>query len=416
MRDGTQYLALLRNTFSDLSDDELRALAAEAVPHTYPSHTILCHEGAYEDIFYILAEGRARITVHGGTSDEETEERELRVLGPGEYFGEMGLIQNFPRAASVTTLSDVTVLEMDKHEFEAALNRSPTMAVNLIHTTLDRMRSNYQLVIQELRRINTTLQKLDHNKLGFIQIAAHELRTPLTVISGYANLLGTLPELDGNDTLREVVDGIVSGTARMHAVVNSMLDVSRLTSDNLNISPAPVMLRNVINSLLTYLSSAIEERDLHVVEEHVPNLPLINADPTLVAKAIQHLLVNAIKYTPDGGTITISTQPVSLEDNRPGVEVSITDTGIGLEPEDLDLVFEKFYQVGKVELHSSGKTTFKGGGPGVGLAIARGVANAHGGRIWAVSSGHDEERLPGSIFYFQLPLDPVSSPNSSNGV
>ncbi len=212
------------------------------------------------------------------------------------------------------------------------------------------------------------------------------------------------------------MDGIVSGTERMHAVVNSMLDVSRLTSDNLNISPAPVMLRNVINSLLTYLSSAIEERDLHVVEEHVPNLPLFNADPTLVAKAIQHLLVNAIKYTPDGGTITISTQPVTLQGDRPGVEVSIADTGIGLEPEDLDLVLEKYYQVGKVELHSSGKTTFKGGGPGVGLAIARGVANSHGGRIWAVSSGHDEERLPDSVFYFQLPLDPVPSSNSSNGV
>ena len=111
--------------------------------------------------------------MHGGVSDEEAEERELRVLGPGEYFGEMGLIQNFPHAASATTLSDVTVLEMDKDEFEAALHRSPTMAVNLIHTTLDRMRSNDQLVIQELRRINTTLQKLDHNKLGFIQIAAH---------------------------------------------------------------------------------------------------------------------------------------------------------------------------------------------------------------------------------------------------
>ena len=414
MRDGTQHLALLRNAFSDLSDAELGALAAETVPHSYPPQTVLCHEGAFEDIFYILAQGRARITVRGGVSDEE-EERELRVLGPGEYFGEMGLIQNFPRAASVTTLTDVTVLEMDKDEFEAALHRSPTMAVNLIHTTLDRMRSNDQLVIQELRRINTTLQKLDHNKLGFIQIAAHELRTPLTVISGYASLLRTLPELDGNTTLQEVVDGIVSGTERMHAVVNSMLDVSRLTSDNLSIAPAPVMLRNVINSLLTYLSSAIEERCLHVVEEHVPNLPLINADPTLVAKAIQHLLVNAIKYTPDGGTITIRTQPVALEDDRPGVEVSIADTGIGLEPEDLDLIFEKFYQVGTVELHSSGKTTFKGGGPGVGLAIARGVANAHGGRIWAESDGHDEERLPGSVFYFQLPVDPLPSTNSGNG-
>ena len=80
--------------------------------------------------------------------------------------------------------------------------------------------------------------------------------------------------------------------------------------------------------------------------------------------------------------------------------------GIGLDAEHHDLIFEKFYQVGDVALHSSGKTTFKGGGPGLGLALVRGVARAHGGKVWVESAGHDEVNFTGSTFYLMLPLLP----------
>jgi signal transduction histidine kinase len=90
--------------------------------------------------------------------------------------------------------------------------------------------------------------------------------------------------------------------------------------------------------------------------------------------------------------------------------VAVRDRGIGLDPEHHELVFEKFYQVGSVAIHSSGKTSFKGGGPGLGLAIVRGVALAHGGRVWVESAGHDEVNFSGSTFYLQLPVDPPKQP------
>lgn len=109
----------------------------------------------------------------------------------------------------------------------------------------------------------------------------------------------------------------------------------------------------------------------------------------------------------------MSTHPAVMEESEaPAVQIEIRDTGIGLDPEHHDLVFEKFYQVGSVALHSSGKTAFKGGGPGLGLAIVRGVARAHGGKVWVESSGHDEELFPGSTFYLQLPVQP---PKRENG-
>jgi signal transduction histidine kinase len=94
-----------------------------------------------------------------------------------------------------------------------------------------------------------------------------------------------------------------------------------------------------------------------------------------------------------------------MENDVPGVEFSVTDTGIGLDAEHHELIFEKFYQVGDVAIHSSGKTSFKGGGPGLGLAIVRGVARAHGGKVWVESKGHDEVNFPGCAFYLQLPVE-----------
>ena len=91
-------------------------------------------------------------------------------------------------------------------------------------------------------------------------------------------------------------------------------------------------------------------------------------------------------------------------ETRSDVEIVVQDTGIGIDLESQQLVFEKFYQTGEVLLHSSGKTKFKGGGPGLGLAIARGVVNAHHGRIWLESPGHDETTNPGTTVFMRLPI------------
>ena len=128
------------------------------------------------------------------------------------------------------------------------------------------------------------------------------------------------------------------------------------------------------------------------------------ADSQLVRKAIDHVIVNGIKFTPDGGTVTVSGE--ALHDDRMGncIEIRIQDTGIGIDPANHKVIFEKLHQVGKVELHSSGRTKFKGGGPGLGLAIAAGIIKAHDGKLWVESSGCDEEKLPGSTFIIRLPL------------
>jgi len=264
-----------------------------------------------------------------------------------------------------------------------------------------------------MQNANKVLHHLDRNKLEFIQVAAHELRTPLTVLKGYVNVLNSFPVIKSNPALGEVMDGIIRGADRMHEVVNTMLDVTRIDSETLKIRPALIPMKRIFNELSGDFVKAAAERNIELVIEQDEDTPSINADPSLIQKAIYHLIINAIKYTPDGGKVTLRSRPITLENNVQGVELSVSDTGIGLEAEHHELVFEKFYQVSDVAIHSSGKTSFKGGGPGLGLAIVRGVARAHGGKTWVESSGYDEVNFPGCTFYLQLPIDPPMPPETS---
>lgn len=246
------------------------------------------------------------------------------------------------------------------------------------------------------------LERLDKAKSDFIEVASHELRTPITVLRGYSDMLLLEESVIANEFQQQLVEGIRSGAIRMHGVVNDMLDVVKIDNENLQIYVAETLMRDVVETAVVKLESALAERRLTLTMSGLTELPLITADSELLHKLFTQLLINAIKYTPDGGHITVVGQ-TAVYNNTPGIQISITDSGIGIDPQYHELIFSKFYQTGKVSLHSSSKTKFKGGGPGLGLAIARGIVQAHKGHIWAESAGHDEEALPGSTFHVFLP-------------
>ncbi len=254
---------------------------------------------------------------------------------------------------------------------------------------------------EELNRAYQALERLDRTKSDFINVAAHELRTPLTVIKGYAQVLNA--GADPNSSQKTLVDGIQRGVERLHEIVNSMLDVAKISTEQLSLYRQPVKLAHVIENVALHFREALEERHLTLTLEGLDALPIVYCDPDMMYKVFYHLVVNAIKYTPDGGRITIT--GTHLADADPEVvQLVVADTGIGIAKEHQDLIFERFYQTGEVSFHSSGKTKFKGGGPGLGLAIAKGAVLAHQGRIWVESAGCDERTCPGSRFYVQIPV------------
>jgi signal transduction histidine kinase len=259
--------------------------------------------------------------------------------------------------------------------------------------------------VEELNNAYSTLEKLDKNKSNFIQVAAHELRTPLTVIKGYMGMIKSDAAALDMPPLMQAIDGVLQGTDRLHQIVNSMLDVARLENQILAPHFEKVALGPILRLIQKHYAEALAVRQIAFsLDSEINACPDLLADPQLLQKALDNVIVNAVKFTPDGGSIAVSAQPVRADAGPEYCEIRIRDTGIGIDPANHRIVFEKLYQLGKVELHSSGRTTFKGGGPGLGLAIAAGIVKAHKGNIWVESPGYDEEKLPGSTFILQIPL------------
>jgi len=397
----------LRPVFFGLAEEDLDELAQAAVTRFFPSGAVICQEGELGDIVYIIVRGRVDIVQH---LDDESE-RYLHSAGPGEYFGEMAILQEGARSATVRAADPTTVLEIGQESFLTVLGRSPSLGVRILVRLTGRLRDADQQAIAELRRANAELtralrqlERLDRTKSDFIQVSAHELRTPVAALLGYAQMMEDNPTVQETPELMVLVEGVVTGTKRLHRVFNGIRDVSRLMVGGLEIIRSPLSIPVIFEGIYLEFEQALEERNLTLELAGVEDLPTFLGDPDMLYKAFYHLVNNGIKYTPDGGRITVTGRTVEVADLGRCIEVAVEDTGIGIASEDLDLVFGKFYRTGEVALHSSGTTKFKGGGPGLGLAIAQGVVLAHDGRIWAESPGCDEGACPGSRFVVQLPL------------
>jgi len=283
--------------------------------------------------------------------------------------------------------------------------------------SLMRLNREFQLAYKALDRVNYQLEQLDQTKSDFISIASHELGTPLTLLLGYSQMLVDDPDLLTNPAHKEMIASIHLSARRMKEIVESMLDMAKIDARVLKITPQPISLRDLFVSLREELQPALAERNQQLELDNLRTLPAVEADREGIYKVFYHLAMNAIKYTPDGGRITISGRQVlpSPETMKKGaVEIVVSDTGVGIDPDLHELIFTKFYQTGELALHASGKTKFKRSGPGLGLAIAKGIVDAHKGRIWVDSPGYDEVKCPGSKFHVVLPLcfEPLIEPEN----
>ena len=277
----------------------------------------------------------------------------------------------------------------------------------------ERLVDHLEQKVKELTTANQVLAHTDTMKSRFIDLAAHELRTPLAAIRGYLSIL-TLPNNEfmqntSGDT-QELVDGIVTGVDRLYGIVQDMLDVTRIEAGTLQLRHTPVSLELTFRRIKKEFAEAIEKRHQSLVISDT-RIPTFWADGDRVMQILRNLVSNAIKYTPDGGTIEITAKVTgggqkpftsSLADRL--VQITVKDSGVGIPPEQHELIFENFHEVREIEHHSTSKTDFMGGGAGLGLPIARGVAETHGGSLWVESQGYDRETCPGSKFHLVLPL------------
>lgn len=255
-------------------------------------------------------------------------------------------------------------------------------------------------ISNEMEKVQKRMERVDKSKSAFISVAAHELKTPLTLIEGYASMMSDLMQQGKATNLDALLVGMNTGIDRLRMIVDDMIDVSMIDNNLLQLNFQPMQISQMIEAICIEVEATVQSRNLTLgIKDFDGNKEWIYIDPVRVMQALRNVINNAIKYTPDGGTITIHGRTL------PGfIEVTVTDTGIGISAEDQTTIFEKFGQLGRVDLHSSGKTKFKGGGPGLGLPIARGILEAHGGSMWVESPVHDEKTNPGSTFHILIPV------------
>ena len=272
-----------------------------------------------------------------------------------------------------------------------------------LHELTEHLEALVQQRTAELEQAYQRLERLDQAKSDFISVVSHELRTPLTIIDGYSQVLKDDALIRQHEQLQGQVDSILVGAKRILEIINLVVDATRIDQGGINLHLEPISLYEVGTWAMLYFRQAAQERQLQVSVDGLAQAPEVRADPDLLRRIFIQLLSNAIKYTPDGGSITLTAQAASGADGQAEVEIVVSDTGIGINPDEQELIFEKFYRVEKASLHTSSTTRFKGGGPGLGLSIVRGIVQAHGGRVWVESPGRDEQTCPGSRFVIRLP-------------
>ncbi len=323
----------------------------------------------------------------------------IRRLEKGDLKARSNLISN--DEIGVLSLSfDKMALEIEKNRVELEdLNRNLEFRVaekteNLTKAYERLQLSNQNLAVanRELELANKKLKELDQLKSDFISVVSHELRTPLTSIKAFTELILIKPRMTAEKRSR-FLSIINNETDRLARLINDILDLTKIEAGKLSWHVTQVSLPEVIRTSVTNIQSLADNKSL-IMELNMPDpLPRLYGDRDRLVQVITNILSNAIKFTPDGGRISIE---ASYEEQpRRQIMVHIADTGVGIPHKHLDSIFEKFRRAGDALTNISE-------GTGLGLAITKQIVEYHGGRIWAESTPGS-----GSTFSFTLPLDKV---------
>ena len=259
--------------------------------------------------------------------------------------------------------------ELQKGNFNAPLAARGADEVAFLAQSFAEMRQSLHHHMEHLRN-------LDQMKSNFIAVAGHELKTPLTVISGFNEMIvngmmGEVPE-----KVQETTQLIQKRLQDLNRLVENILDMSRFEQGLHEFRMAEVDLRELAADAVRRREADLGGRDLRFVLERATESCRVHADPERLMQAILHLLDNAVRFTPDGGRITVA---VRADGAR--VQLCVRDTGIGIPAAELDWIFDKVYEVGDIMNHSSGRSQFGSRGMGMGLALAKAIVEGHGGEI-----------------------------------
>lgn len=258
-------------------------------------------------------------------------------------------------------------------------------------------------LFHRLENMHHSVSQLEQKKSRFIALASHELRTPLVSLKGYADMMhaGELGELSSKQV--KAIRAIKENADRLNDLTAKILQIARMDIGKSELKSEYIDIGLLIDEVISELKAFAEKRKQTIQIFMSQKVPMIAVDADEIRNALIQLLLNAIKFTPDEGQITVivatSSHIIKHRGGQKHVLISIRDTGIGIAPEEHDRIFSRFYEVRSPQYHSSGTYEFMTSGLGIGLAIVKKIIDAHNGSIWLRS-----DVGKGTVFYISLPI------------
>jgi PAS domain S-box-containing protein len=290
-----------------------------------------------------------------------------------------------------------------------------------LEVSQNRLEKNLALV----EKAKLELERLDIMKNHFIGMVSHEFRTPLTSILSGTEFLLANQVTTGDDDLQKLLEMIHKSGARLNEIVSNLLKVVKLETNTSSVAKATLLLMDILALVQAQLEPVLHERRQRIILQGMEATPLFPGDREYLVEIFTQLLENAIKFTPDGGEIRITAQVVdrtSLSEKEATlcrfnqrfyeqivckcyIQIEVRDSGIGIAPDEQLKIFDKFYEIGEIRHHSTGRHKFLGKGTGLGLAIVKGMVEAHDGMVWVESPATGIPERSGSSFFLLLPLE-----------
>lgn len=359
---------IISRAFPGILEPEAKEMVAIGEMKSYPTDTVLCRENRVEETFYVILEGEVDVT----KVINQDADRFLKKLKRGDFFGEMGLIHNAPRVATVTTVEPTKVLEIHKDAFDRLLKKSSSVSLAMVREVSRRLRENDEMAIDDLRlkagELANAYQRLAQEELArreFLTTIAHELRTPLTSASGFLAMVRER-SLD-EEAVQMALDAVARNVERIVSLVNDILFLQEVELVLPEMHPTDM--GEVVTLAVEEYRKKASQSNIHLHVDIGPNLPPVMGHARSLERAVSKLLDNAIKFSPEGGEVNIE---VRRDDGE--VHVSVADQGTGIAEDVLPHIFDRFYHLDQV-----GEELFDG--VGLGLSITKQVIEQHDGTI-----------------------------------
>lgn len=374
--------------FRDLSPTDLNKFLDESREEIFPPAQVIFEEGAQPDRFYVVLEGQVEIWKDYGTPYADI----LAMHGPGACFGEMSLIDELPRSATVKTATEARLLSLDKPRFRSIITENPSIALLIMRTVSKMVRASndafqvglrqknvmLETAYEDLKRVQGDLIRNERlSTLGkFASMIIHDLRNPISIVMGYGEMLA-LPSQSPERTA-VMVQKLLDQVERLNRMVGELLDYSR---GNIRLSLSPLYLGDLFAKLGDHYTSQLKSKEIELRVDNQVTEPLL-VDQDRLMRVFSNLIDNARKAMRLGGILGLKAFEQEGE-----VVVRISDTGEGMPEEVVKNLFEPFFSASS------------SGGTGLGMVVVANVIEAHQGSV-SVSSVPGK----GTTIELKLPL------------